>query len=61
MAATPLEKMIERAMAQVRAELIRLYSDGDVGTVTLHCGEKQIRVKAAPERNSEPVRLETYT
>lgn len=57
MATPPLEQMIEKALEQARAELVRLYADGDVGIVALHCGREQIRVKATPERINEPVRL----
>lgn len=58
MAATPLEKAIEETLEQVRAELIRLYSNNDVGVITLNCGKRQIRVKATPERIREPVQFE---
>jgi hypothetical protein len=54
----PLEKAIEDALKQVRAELIRFYGDGDVGKIELHVGKKQIRVKATPERSNEPVQFE---
>lgn len=53
----PIGKAIEETLEQVRTELIRLYADGDVGTVTVHCGREQMRVKATPERTHEPVRL----
>lgn len=53
---TPLERAIELAIEQVRAELMRFYADGDVGTVTVHCGKEQLRVKSTPERTHEPVR-----
>lgn len=48
----------DEVLEQVRAELVRLYSQNDVGTITLHCGKKQIRVKATPERSNEPVQFE---
>jgi hypothetical protein len=54
-----LERAIENILQQVRAELIRLYSDGDIGTVCVHCGKQQMRVKAAPERIHEPEPLKT--
>lgn len=57
MAATPLEQMIDAALDQVRQELIRLYADGDVGSVVIHVGRDQLRVKAQPERINPPVRL----
>lgn len=50
-----LEQKINEALEQARAEIIRFYSDGDVGTITLHVGKKQIRVKATPERSFTPV------
>ena len=53
-----LEQKINEALEQARAELVRFYSDGDVGTITLHVGKKQIRVKATPERSYEPVQFE---
>jgi hypothetical protein len=58
MAATPLEKMIDCALKQARAELMRLYADGDIGKIELNCGKQQIRVKATPERIHEPVTIE---
>lgn len=54
---TGLERAIDDALEQVRAELMRLYADGDTGTVTVHCGKEQLRVKSTPERIHEPVRL----
>lgn len=48
----------DEVLEQVRAELVRLYSQNDVGTIVLHCGKKQIRVKATPERSNEPVQFE---
>lgn len=56
-AVTPLERAIENALEQVRAELIRFYTDGDTGKIEIHCGPQQLRVKATPERVNEPVRL----
>lgn len=53
----PLEQAIEDALEQVRAELMRMYADGDIGEVTIHVGRDQLRVKATPERINEPVRL----
>lgn len=53
-----LKQAIEKALTQARDELVRLYSDNDVGTITLHVGKKQIRVKATPERSHEPVQFE---
>lgn len=53
-----LEQAIIVALEQVRNEMIRLYSGGDIGTISVHCGTAQIRVKAAPERNLEPVQFE---
>lgn len=58
MPTTPLERMIEGALEQARAELMRLYADGDVGKIELNCGKDQIRVKATPERVYEPIRIE---
>ncbi len=55
----PLQQAIEYALEQVRVELMRMYAEGDVGTVTVHCGREQMRVKALPERTNEPVRLQT--
>lgn len=56
MTITPqLAKAIDETLAQVRAELIRLYLDKDVGTVVVHCGKKQMRVKATPERTQAAV------
>lgn len=57
--AAPLEQMIDAALEQVRAELIRMYTDGDTGQVVIHCGKDQVRVKATPERINDPVRLHT--
>lgn len=54
-----LEQAIEKTLAQVRDELIRLYADGDIGAVTVHCGKKQMRVKSVPERIYDPVQLPT--
>lgn len=54
---TPLEQAINDALDQIRAELVRFYADGDVGTVCVHVGLEQMRVKATPERNREPVRV----
>lgn len=61
MAATPpqLERAIDDILAQARAELVRMYADGDTGAVVIHVGRDQLRVKAQPERNNEPVRLHT--
>lgn len=53
-----LEKAINEALEQTRTELLRLYEHGDVGAVTIHCGHKQLRVKASPERIYEPIPLE---
>lgn len=50
-----VQAAIELALEQARAELMRLYADGDVGTVTVHCGRQQMRVKATPERIHEPL------
>lgn len=52
-----LRKAIEDALEQVRVELLRFYADGDVGTVAVHVGRQQMRVKATPERVNEPVIL----
>jgi hypothetical protein len=52
-----VERAIEDILAQVRIELKRLYAAGDIGTVTVHCGAEQMRVKATPERIREPVRV----
>lgn len=54
-----LEKAIGDALELVRAELVRFYADGDQGTVVINVGRAQMRVKATPERISEPVSLET--
>lgn len=53
-----LAKAIDETLEQVRRELIRLYADSDVGTVTVHCGKKQMRVKATPERTHDAVPVE---
>ena len=53
------EKAIAETLTQVHAELVRLYTDGDVGTVIINVGKAQMRVKAQPERISEPISLET--
>jgi hypothetical protein len=53
-----LEEAIAIALAQVRTELNRLYANDDVGTITLHCGKGQIKVRATPERLYEPVQFE---
>lgn len=50
-----LAKAIDDALEQVRAELVRFYADDDVGTVAVHVGRQQMRVKATPERVHEPV------
>ena len=57
--APQLEKAIEDTLEQVRTELIRLFADGDIGTVAVHVGKQQMRVKSTPERTHEPVRVET--
>jgi len=56
---TALEKAIGAALDQVRAELVRFYTEGDIGTVVVHVGTKQMQVKATPERRRDPVPLET--
>lgn len=53
------EHGIDEILEQVRAELLRFRADGDVGTVTVHVGREQMRVKATPERTHEPVSLIT--
>lgn len=55
---TALETAIESALEQVRTELMRLYADGDVGTVCVHVGRNQMRVKTTPERTHDPVRVD---
>ncbi len=55
---TPLlEQAIEDTLEQVRTELMRLWTDGDVGIVAVHVGKEQMRVKATPERTHDPVRV----
>lgn len=54
----PLQKAIDETLAQVRAELIRLYADNDVGVIAIHVGKKQMRVKATPERTHDAVSVE---
>lgn len=59
MAITPqLEKAIGETLEQVRTELMRLYADNDVGVIAVHCGKKQMRVKATPERTHDAVPVE---
>lgn len=53
-----MARVIEAALGQARAELIRMYSDEDIGKVEMNCGKGQIRVKALPERINEPVKFE---
>lgn len=59
MGAPPLElkKAIDEALEQTRTELLRLYEYGYTGSVTVHCGKNQLRVKATPERACEPIIL----
>jgi hypothetical protein len=61
MAQTPpqLERAIDDILAQARAELVRMHADGDIGTVVIHCGKEQWRVKAHPERIYESVSLQS--
>lgn len=54
----PLEKAITETLELVRAELMRLYRDKDVGTIVIHVGKRQMRVKATPERNYDAVVVE---
>lgn len=53
------ERAIDAILEEVRVELLRFYTDHDVGTVTVHVGREQMRVKATPERTHEPVLLVT--
>lgn len=50
-----LERAITETLEQVRTELMRFYRDNDSGTVTVHVGKKQMRVKATPERTHDAV------
>lgn len=50
-----LAKAIDETLEQVRRELIRLYTDNDVGVIAIHVGKKQMRVKATPERTHDAV------
>jgi hypothetical protein len=58
---TALEQAITEALEQARTELMRLYADGDVGTVCIHVGHRQLRVKTTPERTRDPVRVDSNT
>ncbi len=53
-----VEHAIDRAVAKVRAVLVRLYEDGDVGSVTVDVGKDMIHVKANLVRKEEPFTID---
>lgn len=53
-----LEKAITEALEKVRMEIVRFYAEDDVGTIIINVGKAQMRVKATPERISEPISLD---
>ena len=59
MAATPLEKMIDgalkQALDQVRTELASLMLGGETGTITIHCGRKDLIVEINRKCEAVPI------
>lgn len=56
MAVTPeVQDAINRAVERVRAAMLRMYADGDIGSIVADCGPEKIDVKANPIRKDDPV------
>ncbi len=56
MAYTPPE--VELILSEVLVHLMRLYQDDEVGTVTIHFGNDDLRVDSTPKRQGKSVRIE---